>query len=292
MSTCTRENHGLNIQPDQEMVKNHFGQSLVVKKGDFIGERIKAMGIFDVGGTETIKKILEKLQDPICLDIGANIGNHALVTAQFCKHLYLFECQKDIAEILENNLKLNNISNYSLFNFGLADKNGETHFYPNTNNNTGASSFCGNWENVSQDHITLPIRRGDDVIKENNITKIDFIKLDVEGFEAEVLTGLKETFQAHKPIILMEWDSRITRKKFLDKDIFNNILNGYSIKAVVSNHHKQVWKEKFLGSIRKNIHRKLNKKKWFIGEFHPESSYGNIIIYPNSKTELIDSLSN
>jgi hypothetical protein len=55
--------------------------------------------------------------------------------------------------------------------------------------------------------------RLDDVVKENNIIKVDFIKLDVDGFEYSVLYGGRETLEKFKPTILMELAPYLFKKQ-------------------------------------------------------------------------------
>jgi hypothetical protein len=53
---------------------------------------------------------------------------------------------------------------------------------------------------------TLEVRRGDDVVKEMALDALHFVKIDVEGFEVEVLKGLCETLARFRPAVFFEWN--------------------------------------------------------------------------------------
>jgi FkbM family methyltransferase len=52
--------------------------------------------------------------------------------------------------------------------------------------------------------VSIPVRRGDDYRAEKSLPPPDFIKIDVEGFEPQVIEGLADTIRAHRPLILIE----------------------------------------------------------------------------------------
>jgi FkbM family methyltransferase len=97
--------------------------------------------------------------------------------------------------------KLNNVEP---LNLGLGKDAGtfELTFAPN--NRSGG--FVSNLTNASEGHQVeqITIAKGDDFIREQQIAKVDFIKIDVEGFEQSVIEGLAATIARDQPVVALE----------------------------------------------------------------------------------------
>jgi FkbM family methyltransferase len=143
----------------------------------------------------------------VIFDIGANTGIYALIAKCINKTntVYAFEPVERVFEKLSFNNKINH---YDIKCLPLAASNftgsaqiydtDTEHIYSVTVNKDLSHSKIPTHE-VTIQTITL-----DDLIKKENIAKIDLIKLDVETHEAEVLEGYKQHFAKHKPTILIE----------------------------------------------------------------------------------------
>lgn len=148
--------------------------------------------------------ILQELQpyikkNAVVLDIGANIGNHSVYWAvrSDAKKIYSFEPVKDFFKILKKNVEINQLNDkVKIFNIGLSDKkiNGSISFYKHTD--IGVTRI----KQDSNGNLTLD--KLDNITFEDNT--IDFIKIDVEGHELEVLRGARETLLKYKPTIFIE----------------------------------------------------------------------------------------
>ena len=148
----------------------------------------------------TLLKYLPK--NATILDIGANIGNHSVFfsTIGGAKRVIAFEPVQETFRMLRNNIKINNLDKIvTAYNVGLGRdcEDGEIDFIA-SDNIGGTSIKVSNTQNkfaisiVSLDKFKL------------NVNKIDFIKIDVEGFEIEVLKGMINTIKKHKPAIFIE----------------------------------------------------------------------------------------
>jgi FkbM family methyltransferase len=140
-------------------------------------------------------KILKRLasKDRIFVDVGANLGYYTVRLAQFFKTVYAFEPEPNNFSKLKKSIELNNITNVSLFNFALGSKNEELDFYAG---GTG-STFLKGYLNVPP--IKVRVAKGDDILP-----SADIIKIDVEGFEYEVIKGLAKTIHNFNPYLLIE----------------------------------------------------------------------------------------
>ena len=153
----------------------------------------------------------------VIFDIGANIGMFSLSYASLYKSskIFSFEPVSSIFKELKNNINLNlNLKKQiQTFNFGLSIENidmslsipsaKQHHRYANDEINCGLYSVHGSGKNqVNAKFITMD----NFMTGENSPNSVDFIKIDVEGHEFEVLKGGERTISKFKPIIFMEFN--------------------------------------------------------------------------------------
>ena len=138
-------------------------------------------------------------------DVGANIGQHSLFMSNFASTVHAFEPYPLVSKKLTHHIDLNNIKNISLHELGLSDKNQQLDFYAPTGRNQGIGSFDSNTTskgNVAVGEYSLV--RGDDYFNQSMIETVSLLKIDVEGFEKAVLSGLEATLKQQRPIIICE----------------------------------------------------------------------------------------
>jgi FkbM family methyltransferase len=138
-------------------------------------------------------------------DIGANIGwysNH-LARKFPNSRIYSFEPIPETFNQITANTELNGATNIRLNNLALSSKKEKLEFYYSPTV-TGASSSQNITENHNMTKLNLEAETIDNFMTVNSITKLDFIKCDVEGAEYFVYQGGYETFKNHKPIIFTE----------------------------------------------------------------------------------------
>ena len=138
------------------------------------------------------------------LDIGANIGCTSLLFGDLARKVYSFEPSPTTHRWLVQNVRMAKLNNVEPINLGLGKDAGtfELTFAPN--NRSGG--FVSNLTNASEGHQVeqITIAKGDDFIRERQIAKVDFIKIDVEGFEQSVIQGLAETIARDQSIVALE----------------------------------------------------------------------------------------
>ena len=229
-----------------EYVSHRFLKFLAVrnkKKGyaqllclpyDYVSQRIITNGLYEDHLLESLfftflKDRKNDFSEHTALDVGANIGNHSCFFSKIFKEVISFEPNDTTLCILKANVFINHIDNVFVQSFGLGEKEEELPFVEDKNGNLGGSHFCkdGEESTTESELKTLPIKKGDDVIKSNfSNSTIDLIKLDVEEFEFSVLKGLKGTIQKFHPVILFE--SNTSEGAEGGKEIFNFLKeNGY-----------------------------------------------------------------
>lgn len=169
--------------------------------------------IFWKGITGGWEKISMQLWIQLCkfsdivIDIGANTGIYAL-TAKAVKpnaQVYAFEPLSQIFRKLKANNDLNNF-NILCIEKAVSDKNGKAIIYETGDDHLSAATM----NPETREHGILELETEietitlDTFIRENQLGKIDLIKIDVETFEPNVLEGYKNYLSVHKPDFLIE----------------------------------------------------------------------------------------
>lgn len=135
-----------------------------------------------------------------CVQAGGHVGMYPIKLSKYFKTVYTFEPNDSNYECLVKNVS--SYPNIVTINKGLSNKTTEELFLvdesPDGRKNSGAAFVKdGDFDLPS---FTKEVVRIDDVITE----EINFIQLDVEGHEYEVLQGAAETIKKYKPIIMVE----------------------------------------------------------------------------------------
>jgi len=150
------------------------------------------------------KNVLSK--DMVVFDVGANIGHHSLFFSSHAKQVYSFEPYAKVRRLLEEKVATNRISNVEVVPFGLSNQAQTLEYFEPAEHNSGTGSFQPEYYSKNQrTGIQLELITGDGFVNQKSIEKIDFIKIDVEGFEHFVLEGMKTSLQKFRPIVMMEF---------------------------------------------------------------------------------------
>ena len=143
------------------------------------------------------------------LDIGSNIGLQSLRMAQCVGiggNVFSFEPLNYLQEKLRKNISLNRADNVTLFPFALADVNGEIEFTVNPNSwNQGTFSLAQSGNGTEKQMVSVKV--ADELPEISSLPSLQLVKIDVEGFEYQVMRGLVQTLQKHKPRIIFEYDN-------------------------------------------------------------------------------------
>lgn len=167
------------------------------------------------------------------LDIGANIGSHALyfVNEQDALHVYCFEPIKKTYAVLKRNVEINGFQKrITIFNVGVGEETGRGVVSREWDNNWGGtqikSSNSGNIKIIAIDDMDID----DDIA---------LVKIDVETFENHVIKGMVNTLKKYHPLIKIE----IVKENFEE---INEILTqlGYVGVMLTYQEYFYQWKKK------------------------------------------------
>ncbi len=145
------------------------------------------------------EKLFNDIKDKINIifDVGCRSESEFIY---FKGEVHYFDPVSKYVENLKSQPNLNTISIFN--NFGLGNETAEIYYYPKYESFYDRKKSCG----VSDDNNKqlLHIKKGNDYIAEKKITTIDFLKIDTEGYELNVLQGF-EDFLVNVKIIQFEY---------------------------------------------------------------------------------------
>ena len=145
--------------------------------------------------------------DSRVLDVGANIGMTALALSQISSHgqIVAIEPVPRTFQLLQRNVANADSSNIKIFNFALGSRE-EIALMQGHPSNFACSFIADNYKIPDSDHFAheVTIKRLDDIFCDLSLDRLDFMKVDVEGFELEVFEGAQKTLTDYRPIVFLE----------------------------------------------------------------------------------------
>ena len=146
-------------------------------------------------------------EQTVFIDIGANTGQTMLkVLPRFHKvQYYAVEPNPACVSYLKELCRINQFTNVTILPAALSDVEGETVLLRRYADDLLATT-TPQFRKFTRysDRITVPVGIGDKLLESLSLSKIDLIKIDVEGGESNVINGLRKTILDFQPIILCE----------------------------------------------------------------------------------------
>ena len=166
-------------------------------------------------------------------DVGANIGIVSAFLSKQADTVHAFEPEPRNIQRFEENMTLNACRNVKLHKLAISDREATMELFllesygHHSLGRVATSKIVGS--------IPVPVITIDKFCRENGISYIDFLKVDVEGFEKEVFEGAKEMLSGHK-IGLVAFEVSQVPLASLNKnsgEIFEKLIRyGYSIQSL------------------------------------------------------------
>lgn len=194
-----------------DQVKGRYGLFRCISSDEHMGSALKKYGEFSEIELSVIKKFIKP--GDYVFDIGANIG---LLTVPFAKvvgvngKVFSFEPQSFVHDVLNQNVMLNNLINVKTYHNALGSikkkiKIDEMDFTKIGNfggftlSNKYKNSDCGTIKHKKKKIVNM--LKLDDFL---NLSKCNFLKIDVELMEIDVLKGGQKFINKFKPILWLE----------------------------------------------------------------------------------------
>lgn len=189
-------------------------KSITVDLGDTIGKAVYLFGWYDKMILDFAREVVKSLksgQPLIFVDVGANIGNHTLYLCDLFHRVVSFEPNPVAYDRLNCNILDSGLDNIEAIPIGLSDRKGRLPFAIRNKNNLGSASIVDSGEQ----QFMIDVDRGDILLEGKLIGDLALIKIDVEGHESNVVTGVEVVIEKHRPIIMFEYGSNSIRNNGL-----------------------------------------------------------------------------
>lgn len=150
---------------------------------------------------------LEDFLEPsgVFVDVGASTGIYTIKTAQHCSkgggEVVAVEPFPDVLKVLAYSVQANGFTNVRLRNFCVGDHSGPGTLWRNFDK-PNLFSLIQRDEKASC--LSVQMVTLDQLVSQEKLDRIDYIKIDVEGAEQQVLEGAKRTIDKYRPIIQIE----------------------------------------------------------------------------------------
>lgn len=187
----------------KSVVRTVDGVTYELDLNEAIDSSIYFLGAHEPDSLSAIKKLIK--QGDTVLDVGANIGFYALLFSKLAGpegHVIAFEPTARAFQKLKRNKDLNPdvcTRNLALEKIAIADRSVKLQ----------AVEFRSSWRlfgpKAEIEHELVDILTIDEYLEKHGLTRVDFIKVDVDGYEYKVIQGALRTLQLHKPVLMMEF---------------------------------------------------------------------------------------
>lgn len=201
--------------------------------GDFVGRAAFYVGELDRKLTWICSRLLS--EGDVALDIGANIGMVTTLMASLVGHsgqVHAFEPNPSLHPLLTQVIGRNRLANVKVHPVALGSREANLELrIPAIN--SGAASLVRGGANSGETTSQVPVRRLADIARREGIQRARLIKIDVEGYEAEVLQGAREWIESARPDAILFELNEAVQPPYSAIPVFQILLDlNYSFLAI------------------------------------------------------------
>jgi FkbM family methyltransferase len=228
-----REKVSISPTYNEKIVVNDY-EMFIIPNDPGISRELATYKTHEPLTTSLMYKILK--EGMVCLDIGSNIGYYVLLESRLVGKegvVIGIEPSPINFEYLKKNMGISENKNIEIYNFAAADENKMLDFVISSKSNW--SKVLSENEKIKEGEklVKIQAKRIDTFVKERKYQRIDFVRMDVEGYEYYLLNGLEEVMKTFKPNLLIE-----VHKMFLGVDGTRQMLeklkqNGYEVRYFI-----------------------------------------------------------
>lgn len=165
------------------------------------------------------------------IDVGANVGEYTLKLAPRFDRVIAFEPNSQAHDVLKEEIEKNHIGNVVLYRLALSKRGGFQAFNI-FENSVHTSRVMDSETNINAGQTIARVAFPTAKLDSFSYRSVDFIKIDVEGMEDEVVKGGLLTICQHRPIMLIEIHAP------LNEDKIRRMLRGFRFEVIRHPHYK------------------------------------------------------
>ncbi len=218
-----------------DLVVDVNGYKLKVIPGDLgISSELLMFKTHEPLTTKLLSKELKK--DMVCLDVGGNIGYYTLLESNIVGEngkVIAIEPSPPNFQHLQKNLEMQNANNVDAYNFAAGDKDGDINFLIYEESNGSFTIPDGETTNLPGELIKVQAKKLDTFLDELKINHVDFVRMDVEGYESHIIDGMKNTIEKSKPMFQIEVHASLMGKEGTKKFLRTFQEYGYEAKYYI-----------------------------------------------------------
>lgn len=152
--------------------------------------------------TELLKSMIGDRM--VIVDIGANIGYYTLLFGHAVGpsgRVIAIEPEPENYRLLHGNVRESLLKNITLLNYAVGSKDTISKLF--VANQSNVHTLVGRGKQKSK-YVKVQEKMLDSIVREVGASRVDLVRMDVEGYEAEIIKGAVETLSRYKPIVIME----------------------------------------------------------------------------------------
>jgi FkbM family methyltransferase len=185
------------------------GLAFIVQPGVPLGWRVLLFGEYEPELRGLMRTFVP--EGGVAADLGANVGWHTLLMAKLVGPagvVIASEPNPSVRARLNRNLQINRLRHVIVAAHALAQESGVLTFNaPDSSDTASGDGHVATPGENSGHVITVEKKSVDQWIAELQLDRLDFVKIDVEGYEWPVFQGAIKTFENCRPVIVFEWNA-------------------------------------------------------------------------------------
>lgn len=189
----------IQLPKESTLYTNSLGVKFMLDMDEYQMRNIYLYDIYERNTYKNLERILK--EDDVFIDVGANVGFYALNISTLLPkgEIHSFEPNPYVLKYYLQNYKLNNPGNIRINKFGLSDSSKIVKIFFDSDN-TGAGSI---FRKDGKEVFDIELKKFDEYYNDNNLKKINVIKVDIEGSELDFLKGAEYAIKQNKKLVVI-----------------------------------------------------------------------------------------